>query len=159
MALTTICVAMVCVPAGPALADLGDPDPGGGNATSSTTVDTTPTTEPTPDSTTTTTTTTPEPDPSTTTTTVPDDDAGATATSTTTTPTTGPGQFHPEYVPPVLRWNGPIHDHNPAVVDHDDSDGLDNHHRPGNLPRRGGGDLRRQRRGRKPRRKGSLGRK
>ena len=97
MALTTICVAMVCVPAGPALADLGDPDPGGGNATSSTTVDTTPTTEPTPDSTTTTTTTTttPEPDPSTTTTTVPDDDAGATATSTTTTPTTGPASSTP----------------------------------------------------------------
>ena len=54
MALTTLYVAVVCAPAGPALADLGDPDPGGGNATTSTTVDTTPTTDPPPDSTTTT---------------------------------------------------------------------------------------------------------
>jgi len=78
MALTTVFVAVVCVPAAPALADLGDADPGGGNTTPSTTVDTTPTAEPSPDPTTTTTTTT---DSSSTTTTVPADDAGATTTS------------------------------------------------------------------------------
>lgn len=55
MALTTEYVAMVCAPAGPAVADVGDPDPGGGNATTWSTVDTTPTTLPSPDSTTTTT--------------------------------------------------------------------------------------------------------
>jgi hypothetical protein len=75
MALTTLYVAMVCAPAGPALAELGDPDTGGGNATTSTTVDTTPTTEPSPDSTTTTTTTISEPS----------------TTTSTSTPTTGPG--------------------------------------------------------------------
>jgi hypothetical protein len=89
MALTTVIVAVVCIPAGPVLADLGDPDPGGGNATTSTTVDTTPTTDPSPDSTTTTTTT---PTDSSTTTTAPaDDDAGATTTSSSTsTSTTAP---------------------------------------------------------------------
>lgn len=90
MTLTTLYVAMVCVPAGPAMADLGDPDPGGGNATTSTTVDTTPPTEPSPDSTTTTTTTTTDPS-STTTTTVPADDDADTTTTSTSTPTTGPG--------------------------------------------------------------------
>jgi hypothetical protein len=89
MALTTLYVAMVCAPAGPAAAELGDPDPGGGNATTSTTVDSPPTTEPSPDSTTTTTTTVS--DPSTTTTTVPADDDADTPTTSTSTPTTGPG--------------------------------------------------------------------
>ena len=91
MAITTVIVAVVCIPAGPALADLGDADPGGGDASTSTTVDTTPTTDPSSDSTTTTTTT--PPDPSTTTTTAPaDDDAGATTTSTSTSTTsTAPG--------------------------------------------------------------------
>ena len=89
MAITTVIVAVGCIPAGPALADLGDADPGGGDATTSTTVDTTPTTDPTSDSTTTTTTT--PPDPSTTTTAPADDDAGATTTSSTSTTSTAPG--------------------------------------------------------------------
>jgi hypothetical protein len=59
MALTTVFVAVVYVPAVPAEAELGDTDPG--SATTSTTVDTTPTTEPSPGSTTTTTTTDPSP--------------------------------------------------------------------------------------------------
>jgi len=90
MALTTVCVAMVCVAAGPARAELGDPDPSGGSATTSTTVDTTPTTDPSSDPTTTTTTT--PTDPSTTTTTAPaDNDSGATTSSSSSTTTTGPG--------------------------------------------------------------------
>jgi uncharacterized membrane protein len=89
MTLTTLYVAMVCAPAGPAVAELGDPDPGGGNATTSTTVDTTPTTEPPSASTTTTTTTIS--DPPTTTTTVPADDDADTTTTSTSAPTTGPG--------------------------------------------------------------------
>ena len=153
MALTTLYVAMVCAPAGPAVAELGDPDPGGGNATTSTTVDTPPTTEPPSDSTTTTTTTIS--DPSTTTTTVPADDAAPRPRlHVHPHPHDRPGPFHHEYVHPVPGWNGPIDNHHPAVVHDDDGTGLDGHHRSGALPRRGGGD-RRHRRGRKPRRDGS----
>lgn len=42
MALATSYVATVCAPAGPVLAEPGDPDPGGGNATTSTTATTSP---------------------------------------------------------------------------------------------------------------------
>jgi len=110
MTLTTLYVAVVCVPAGSAMAELGDADPGGGNATTSTTVDTTATTEPSPDSSTTTTTTIT--DDSTTTTTVPaDDDADTTTTTTstttsTTTPTTGPGPSTTSTSIPSSRGTG-----------------------------------------------------
>src|SRR5437868_2065010 len=84
LALATMFVALVSLPAAHAVADVGSPDPGPGTDTTSTTVDTTATTTPASDPTTTTTATDPT---STTSTTAPaaPDDGATTSTSTTTT--------------------------------------------------------------------------
>ena len=88
----TLFLAVVCIPAAPVLADLGDTDPG--TATTSTTLESTPPTEPSSTTSTTSISSDPSTDPSSTTTTTTPDDAvspvAGGATTTSTSPSTAP---------------------------------------------------------------------
>ena len=97
LALTTLFVALACVPAAHALADdTGSVDPGPGTETTTTTLGSAPATDPAPDPATDPATDPSSPDSTTTTTTVPD------PTSSTTT-TTAPAESDPG----AASWNRP----------------------------------------------------